>query len=79
LGPSARLRFARDYFAQVHGGGATAVDVDVRAAIPLIPPFWGVSIEGHVTEPQLDGVAHTSGMLLIIEPLTGWIILGGSG
>lgn len=70
---------ARDYFERAHGGGVTVLTVEVRAAIPFIPPFWGGSIAGKVTEPQLDGLAYNSAMLLLIEPFTGWIILGGSG
>jgi hypothetical protein len=70
---------ARDYFAGAHGAGATVTNVEIHGSIPLIPPFWGVSIQGDVREPQMTGPGYISAMLLCIEPITGWVIVCGAG
>jgi hypothetical protein len=70
---------ARDYFAHVHGDGATIENVDVKGVIPLLPPFWGVSITGDVREPQMTGPGYLSAMLLVVEPFTGTVFVFGAG
>ena len=68
---------ARGLFASAHGAGATVTDVQINGEIPLIPPFWGVSIRGTVHEA--GGGSYPSSMLLCIEPITGLGIGCGSG
>jgi hypothetical protein len=70
---------ARAYFNGRQGSGDRITNVVVQAAIPLIPPFWGVSIQADVAEPQMTGPGYFSAMLLCIEPITGIVILCGSG
>ena len=70
---------ARDYFAHAHGTEATVSNVELRGAIPLVPPFWGVSVDGDVREPQMTGPGYKSAMLLCIEPITGIVIVCGAG
>jgi hypothetical protein len=70
---------ARDYFAAAHGSGATVTNVDIQGAIPLIPPFWGVSVQGDIQEPQMGSQRYISAMLLCIEPITGWVLVCGAG
>jgi hypothetical protein len=68
---------ATQHFAAAAGSTSTVSDVKVDGAIPLIPPFWGVSINGYVTESS--GARYLSAMLLCIEPITGLVIPCGSG
>jgi hypothetical protein len=70
---------ARDYYLGRQGPANTVTNLEVHTAIPLIPPFWGVSIDGDVSEPQMHGQAYVSAMLLCIEPFTGFVIVCGSG
>jgi hypothetical protein len=70
---------ARAYFEGAHGDGATVTNVEVTGAIPLVPPFWGVSIDGDVREPGPNGQGYRSAMLLCLEPITGWVLVCGSG
>ena len=70
---------ARDYFAGIHGGGATISNVQVSFESPAIPPFWIVSIDGEVKEPQMMGLGYISAMILVVEPLTGWVFVFGAG
>jgi hypothetical protein len=66
---------ARDYYLSRQG---TARVTEIRETVfPAIPPFWGVSIQGTVTEAS--GVAYTSAMLLWVEPFTGWVLGMGAG
>ena len=53
--------------------------MEVTGAIPLIPPFWGVSIDGDVKEAGPNGGGYLSAMLLCLEPITGFVIPCGSG
>jgi hypothetical protein len=70
---------ARDYFAHAHGAGATVVNVGVQFAAPAIPPFWVVSISGEVIEAGGTSPVYRSAMLLVVEPVTGWVIVFGAG
>lgn len=46
---------------------------------PAVPPFWGVEIHGEVIEAGKSGPGYISAMILWVEPLTGWVIVMGSG
>ena len=70
---------ARDYFAQAHGAGSTVVNVGVEFEAPAIPPFWVVSIRGDVIEAGGTSPVYLSAMLLVVEPITGWVIVFGAG
>jgi hypothetical protein len=70
---------ARDYFAAIHGGGSTISNVQISAESPAIPPFWIVSINGEVKEPQMTSLGYTSAMILVVEPVTGWVFVFGAG
>jgi hypothetical protein len=66
---------ARDYY--LSRQGTARVTQIGETVFPAIPPFWGVSIQGTVTEAS--GVAYTSAMLLWVEPVTGWVLSMGAG
>lgn len=70
---------ARDYFAKAHGAGATVVNVGVEFEAPATPPFWVVSIRGEVIEAGGTSPVYRSAMLLVVEPVTGWVIVFGAG
>jgi hypothetical protein len=38
-----------------------------------------VSIDGKVSEPQMGGQGYDSAMLLVIEPVTGLVMVFGQG
>lgn len=68
---------ARDYFARIHDG-QTVRNVETHLG-PAIPPFWSVSIDGDVIQSGQTSPAYRSHMILWVEPITGWLILMGSG
>lgn len=70
---------ARDYFAHAHGAGSTVVDVQVLTVVPAIPPFWRVTITGGVIENEGTSPAYQSVMWLWVEPVTGWVLVAGTG
>ena len=67
---------ARGYFAAVHSGQSLA-DVSTQVGL-FIPPLWSVTISGQVHEPGKT-FSYLSTMILLVEPLTGFVILNGSG
>jgi len=69
---------ARDYWTSRQGAGAQFLNVEVNLQ-PAIPPFWGVEIHGHVVEAGQQPPGYISAMILWVEPLTGWVIVMGSG
>jgi hypothetical protein len=69
---------ARDYFAHAHGD-ATVANVESDGMTPGVPPFWQVQIRGDVIESGRAGPAYQSSMRLWVEPITGFVIVMGSG
>jgi hypothetical protein len=69
---------AREYFL-AHHGDSTVSNVTIDAESPWMPPFWSVRISGDVTEPGSAPVAYRSYMWLLIEPITGSVVLNGAG
>jgi hypothetical protein len=67
---------ARSYFARAHGSAAQLMGVEARLQ-PAIPPFWGVEIHGDVMEA--GGARYPSAMMLWVEPVSGWVVVMGSG
>jgi len=71
---------ARSYWANAHNAGATTAHVQVTFQSPFIPPFWWVSINGEVSEPQMGaGQGYDSAMLLVVEPIIGLVFVFGRG
>ena len=70
---------ARSYWADAQSTGAALANVRVTFESPFIPPFWWVSIDGKVSEPQMGGQGYDSAMLLVIEPVTGLVMVFGQG
>lgn len=70
---------ARDYFDRAHSPAATISNIHVSSERPAIPPFWVVSIDGEVREPQMMGLGYVSAMILVVEPFTGWVFVFGTG
>jgi hypothetical protein len=69
---------ARDYFTRAAGAGANVVKIN-NGLGPPIPPFWFVSIDGEVTEAGGTGPGYHGAMLLLVEPISGWVIVMGAG
>jgi hypothetical protein len=70
---------ARDYFDRAHSPATTISNIHVSSEGPPIPPFWVVSIDGEVREPQMMGLGYVSAMILVVEPFTGWVFVFGTG
>ena len=64
LGSLRATTIARAYFAQAHGPGATVANVQIEGAGPAIPPFWSVTISGHVIEAGSTTPAYQSHVIL---------------
>lgn len=79
LGSLRATTIARDDFARAHGAEATVVNVQVEGAGPAIPPFWSVAISGDVIEAGRTAPAYRSSMILWVEPITGSVLVIGSG
>jgi hypothetical protein len=69
---------ARGFFADAHGAGVTVARVTVDGLIP-VPPFWAVTISGDVIEAGQTSPSYRSYMILLVEPLSGWGAVLGSG
>jgi hypothetical protein len=69
---------ARDYFLAQHGT-STVVNVTIDAESPWIPPFWSVRISGDVVEPGQSSVTYRSHMWLLVEPVSGFVVVNGAG
>jgi hypothetical protein len=78
LGFTRAPSIARDFYAGVQGGDAQIVNVEANLQ-PAVPPLWGVEIHGEVIEAGKSGPSYISAMILWVEPLTGWVIVMGSG
>jgi hypothetical protein len=70
---------ARDYFAHAHGAGTTVVNVGVEFEGPAIPPFWVVKISGDAIEAGRTKPVYRSAMFLVVELITGSVIVIGAG
>jgi hypothetical protein len=66
---------ARDYYRSKQGG-AQVTDIE-QVVFPALPPFWGVSIRGTITEST--GTSYPSVMLLWVEPFSGVVVPMGAG
>jgi hypothetical protein len=71
---------ARDWLARqyiVHG--QAVVNVAAKTAVPLVPPFWLVDVRGDVIEAGGTAPVYTSAQLLMVEPITGTVLVFGQG
>lgn len=68
---------ARDFFARQW---TEVVSADVTSVGPSIPPLWMVFIDGEVIVHGQGGAGRISGAtVLLIEPLTGFVLVFGRG
>lgn len=70
---------ARDYFTRVAGEGATVTSLNYGAVVPFPPPFWYVAIDGLVQQAGTTGPGYHGAELLLVEPISGWVLVLGAG
>jgi hypothetical protein len=69
---------ARAWFVNAHGVD-TIVNVSIDALGPAIPPFWFVNVGGDIIEPGATSPSYRSHMILIVEPIAGFVLVFGQG
>jgi hypothetical protein len=71
---------ARDWLArQALLHGQAVVNVATEFAAPLVPPLWLVNVHGDVIEAGGTAPVYTSYQLLVVEPISGAVLVFGQG
>ena len=70
---------ARDWLVGQDRDGQRSVNVATEFVAPVVPPFWLVNIHGDVIEAGGTSPVYTSYQLLLVEPITGFVLVFGRG
>jgi hypothetical protein len=70
---------ARDWLARQYRAGQRAVNIATEFVAPLVPPFWLVNVHADVIEAGGTAPVYTSYQLLLVEPITGTVLMFGQG